>query len=326
VNRREFIGVLGTAAAWPRHASAQPTAVPVIGYLEAGAPESSARLVGAFRKGLGETGHVEGRNVAIEFRWAQNDYERLPELAADLVRRDVAVIAAPISIVAALAARAATATIPIVFCTGADPVRAGLVATLNRPGGNVTGVSFMNVELGAKRLEILNELLPRATRLAALVNPRNPTSMSFMTDMRAAAAAVGRQVEAFSADSDAAINAAFDMLAQKGADALMISPDSLFLSRRADLAALAARHRMPAIYPGDEYVAAGGLIGYGASFTDAVSQSGVYTGRILKGTKPNDLPVVQPTKFDLVINLKTAKALGLTVPRQLLILADEVIE
>jgi putative ABC transport system substrate-binding protein len=326
VNRRELIGLLGAAAAWPRNTRAQPAAVPVIGYLEAGSPESSARLVGAFRKGLSETGHVEGRNAAIEFRWAQNDYERLPELAADLVRRDVAVIAAPISIVAALAARAATATIPIIFCTGADPIRVGLVASLNRPGGNVTGVSFMNVELGAKRLEILNELLPGATRLAALVNPKNPTSVSFMTDMRAAAAAVGRQVEAFSADSYTAIEATFDMLVKKGVDALMISPDSLFLSRRADLAALAARHRLPVIYPGDEYVTAGGLIGYGASFTDAVRLSGVYAGRILNGTKPSDLPVVQPTKFELVINLKTAKAMGMTVPRQLLILADQVIE
>jgi putative ABC transport system substrate-binding protein len=228
--------------------------------------------------------------------------------------------------VAALAARAATATIPIIFCTGADPIRVGLVASLNRPGGNVTGVSFMNVELGAKRLEILNELLPGATRLAALVNPKNPTSVSFMTDMRAAAAAVGRQVEAFSADSYTAIEATFDMLVKKGVDALMISPDSLFLSRRADLAALAARHRLPVIYPGDEYVTAGGLIGYGASFTDAVRLSGVYAGRILNGTKPSDLPVVQPTKFELVINLKTAKAMGMTVPRQLLILADQVIE
>jgi putative ABC transport system substrate-binding protein len=326
VNRREIIGLLGAIMAWPRAAVAQPAAVPVIGYLEAGTPESGARLLAAFRKGLNETGHAEGRDVAIEFRWAQNGYERLPELAVDLVRRGVAVIAAPISIVAALAARAATSTIPIVFCTGADPVQTGLVASLSRPGGNVTGVSFMNVELGAKRLEILNELLPGATRLVALVNPKNPTSVSFMADVRAAAAALGRQVEALPADSDAGIDAAFETLAQKGADALMISPDSLFLSRRTELAALAARQRLPAIYPGDEYVAAGGLIGYGASFADAVRQSGVYTGLILRGTKPSDLPVVQPTKFELVINLKTAKALGLTVPRPLLILADEVIE
>jgi putative ABC transport system substrate-binding protein len=222
VNRREIIGLLGAIMAWPRAAVAQPAAVPVIGYLEAGTPESGARLLAAFRKGLNETGHAEGRDVAIEFRWAQNGYERLPELAVDLVRRGVAVIAAPISIVAALAARAATSTIPIVFCTGADPVQTGLVASLSRPGGNVTGVSFMNVELGAKRLEILNELLPGATRLVALVNPKNPTSASFMADVRAAAAALGRQVEALPADSDAGIDAAFETLAQKGADALMI--------------------------------------------------------------------------------------------------------
>jgi putative ABC transport system substrate-binding protein len=330
MKRRELIAMLGGAAVapsflWPLTARAQQP-MPVIGYLEAGAPESSARLVAAFRKGLDETGHVEGRNVAIEFRWAQNDYERLPELATDLLRRGVAVIVTPVSIVAALAAKAATATIPIVFATGADPIRVGLVASLNRPGGNVTGVSFMNLELGAKRLEILNELLPGAARFAVLVNPRNPTSESFMTDVRAAASALGRQIETLFADTELEIDAAFATLVQKRADALVVSPDSLFLSRRAQLATLAARHKVPAIYPGGEYVAAGGLIGYGASFTDAIRQAGVYTGRILKGAKPNDLPVVQPTKFELVINLKTAKALGIAVPRPLIALADEVIE
>jgi putative tryptophan/tyrosine transport system substrate-binding protein len=330
MNRRELMSLLGGAAAsapllWQLAARAQQ-AVPVIGYLEAGAPEPSARLVAAFRKGLSEAGYVESRNVAIEFRWAQNDYERLPELAADLVRRRVAVIATPISIVAALTAKAATATIPIVFSTGADPIRAGLVASLNRPGGNVTGVSFMTHELGAKRLEILNELLPGAARFAVLVNPSNPTSESFMTGVRVAASALGRQVEALFADTDLEIDAAFETLVQTRSDALLVSPDSSLLSRRAHLATLAARHMVPAIYPVREYVETGGLMSYGTSFADVHRQLGVYCGRILGGAKPHDLPVVQPTKFELVINIKTAKSLGLAVPRSLIALADEVIE
>jgi putative ABC transport system substrate-binding protein len=327
VNRRELIGFLGGAAvAWPRGARAQQAALPVIGYLDAGVPESGGRLVAAFRNGLGETGYVEGRNVALEFRWGQNDYERLPELAADLVRRGVAVIVTPISVVAALAAKSATATIPIVFSAGVDPIGLGLVAGLNRPGGNVTGVSFMNHELGAKRLEILHELVPGAACFAVLLNPRNPASESFMAGVRRAASTLGLQVETLFADTDPEIDAAFAMLVQRRADALVVSPDSHFHSRRTQLARLAERHMVPAIYPVREFVEPGGLMSYGTSFVDVHRQVGVYAGRILGGAKPSDLPVVQPTKFELVINLKTAKALGLTVPRPLLILADEVIE
>jgi putative tryptophan/tyrosine transport system substrate-binding protein len=284
-NRRQFITLLGGAAAWPLVARAQQRAMPVIGFLQSGSPEPNAHLVAAFRQGLGETGYVEGRNVAVEYRWAHNDNNRLPELAADLVRLRVAVIATPGSTAAASAAKSATTTIPIVFSGGGDPVQTGLVASLNRPGGNVTGVSSMSGELGAKRLGLLQELVPRAARFVMLVNPNNPLAEAFVTDVRAAGAAIGRQIEVLTASTSRDIDTAFAMDAE-----------------------------------------AGGLISYGPSNTDLVRQAGIYTGRVLKGEKPADMPILRATKFELVINLKTAKALGLDVPPMLLARADEVIE
>jgi putative ABC transport system substrate-binding protein len=325
MKRREFISLLGGAAAWPLAARAQQQAMPVIGFLRPGSPEPNAHLVEAFRKGLGETGYVEGRNVAVEYRWAHN-YDDMPELAADLVRLRVAVIATPGSTAAAAAAKSATTTIPIVFSGGGDPVQTGLVASLNRPGGNVTGVSSMSGELGAKRLELLQELVPRAARFAVLVNPNNPLAEAFVTDVRAAAAAIGRQIEVFTAGTGRDIDTAFTMLLEKRADALQVGPDPLFVSRRVQLATLAARHAVPAIYPFRDDAEAGGLMSYGPSNTDLVRQAGIYTGRVLKGEKPADMPILRATKFELVINLKTAKALGLEVPPTLLARADEVIE
>jgi putative ABC transport system substrate-binding protein len=327
MRRREFIALLGGAAAsWPLAARAQQPAMPVIGYLGTGAPERIAHLVVAFRKGLSETGYIEGRNVTIEFRWAQNDTNQLPELAADLVRRQVTVIVAPLSTPAVFAAKAATTTIPIVFGTGGDPVKLGLVVSLNRPGGNLTGVSVLQVEIAAKRLGLLHELLPGAARFAILVNPNNSLTKTLIVDARAAAATIGRQIEILTATTNRDIDTAFASLLQKRIDALLVSPDRLFLDRRVQLATLAVRHAVPAIYPVREFAEAGGLMSYGTSFVDTYRQIGIYTGRILNGEKPADLPVVQATKFEFIINLQTAKALGLSIPPTLLARANEVIE
>src|SRR5262249_24114386 len=315
------------AAAWPLAARAQQPAMPVIGYLEAGLPEASANLVAAFRKGLSEAGYIEGRNVAIEFRWAHNENDRLPDLAADLVRRRVQMIVTPASTLAASAAKAASTTIPIVFGTGSDPVRAGLVASLNRPGGNVTGANTMSVELISKRLGLLNELLPGAARFAVLVNPSNPSSAEpAITDARAAAVALGRQIEVFTARSNRHLDTAFRTLAQKRADAVVSPPDALFDSRRVQLATLSARYQLPALHWKREFAEVGGLMSYGSNVADVIRQTGVYAGRILRGEKPADLPVLLPTKFEFVINSQTAKILGLEIPPTLLARADEVIE
>jgi putative tryptophan/tyrosine transport system substrate-binding protein len=327
MRRRVFIALLGGAAvACPLAARAQQPALPVIGYLYAGAPEASVNLVAAFRKGLSETGYVEGQNVAIEFRWAQYEYNRLPALAADLVRRRVDVIATPAGLQAAFAAKAATTTIPIVFSTAADPVQAGLVASLNRPGGNLTGISHMNIELSAKRLGLLHELLPGAVRFAVLVNPNNLTTESVITEVQAAAKGIGRQIEVLTAGTSREIDAAFAKLADKRAHALMVSPDTLFVDRRVQLVTLAVRLAMPTVFPVREFTEAGGLMSYGSSFLDQFHQAGIYTGRVLKGEKAANLPILRATRFELVINLQTARALAIEVPPGVLSIADEVIE
>jgi putative tryptophan/tyrosine transport system substrate-binding protein len=323
LGRRNFITLLGGAAAWPLTARAQQPAVPVIGVLSSLFLRDE--LFNAFRQGLGETGYAEGRNVAIELHGAENQTDRIPLLAADLVRRRVAVILAT-GEAAAKAARAATATIPIVFATGGDPVRAGLVASLNQPGGNVTGLSYFSGALGAKQLEIIHELIPNPGPLALVINPDNPTDQSEQADVQVAAAAIGQPIEVLSAKSNADLEAAFAAVAQRRGRGLLIAIDPLFFSVRSQLVALAARHALPAIYWDREFVEAGGLISYGASGTQAYHQIGLYVGRILKGERPAGLPVMLPAKFELVINLKTAKALGLTVPATLLATADEVIE
>ena len=312
LKRREFIMLVGCAsAAWPLAVRAQQAAMPVIGFLRPGSPEPNAHLVAAFRRGLGEIGYVEGRNVSVEYRWAHNDGDRLPELAADLVRLRVSVIATPGSTAAAAAAKSATTTIPIIFSAGGDPVQMGLVASLNRPGGNVTGVSSMAGELGAKRLGLLQELLPRAARFAVLANPNNPLAKAFVTDVQTAAAATGLQIEVLAASTSQDIHNAFTMLVERRADALLVGLDPLFVGRRVQLATLAARHAVPSIYPFREDAEAGGLMSYGPSNTDLVRQAGVYTARILKGEKPADMPILRATRFDFIINLTTAKTLGL---------------
>ena len=326
MRRREFISLLGgVAAAWPLVARAQQPAMPVIGFLGSSWPADRARLVTAFRQGLRETGHVEGQNVTIEYRWAQDQFDRLPDLAAELVRRNVAVIAAHDTL-SAIAAKTATTTIPIVFTTGGDPVRDGLVANLNRPGSNITGVSFIAVELGAKQVGLLHELHARHTRIAVLVDPKWPFSEQVVSEVRAAASGIGDQIEVLYASSGGEIDTVFASLSQKPPDALLVGPSALMNNRRVQLVMLAAYHRMSAIYPLREFAEAGGLMSYGTSITDANRQAGVYTGRVLKGEKPADLPVVLPTRFELVINLQTAKTLGLVVPPNLLARADEVIE
>ena len=327
MKRREFITGLAGAAAWPLAARAQQPAMPVVGFLRSTALDDSALLVLAFRQGLSEVGFVEGRNVTIEYRWAENQLDRLPQLAAELVQRRVAVIATPASTPAALAAKAATAAIPIVFGMGGDPVQAGLVASFNQPGGNVTGIISMNLELAAKQLGLLHELLPGAARFAVLVNPDNPTiAEATITDLRAAAMSIGRQIEVLSASTNHEIDTAFASLGHKRADALLVSNDPLFYSRRVHLATLATYHRVPTIYAWRECVEAGGLISYGSNIADLVRQVGVYSGRILKGERPADLPVLRATKFELLVNLQTAKILGFEVPAMLLARADKVIE
>ena len=328
IGRREFITLFGgAAAAWPLAARAQQPAMPVIGFLSAEWAGLTAERMRAFHEGLRETGYVEGRNVAIEYRWAKGQNDQLPLLAADLVRRQVTVIAAPGSTPATLAAKAATAMIPIVFEIASDPVQLGLVASLARPGGNITGVTSLNAEVGPKRLELLHELLPTATVVGLLVNPTNPNLAEPTTkNLQAAARTLGLQVHVLHASSDAELDAVFATLLRVRAGGLVIGADPFFSSRLEQLAALTVRHAVPTVYQTREFTAAGGLMSYGASFTDTFRAVGIYTGRILRGDKPADLPVQQTTKVELFLNLKTAKALGLEVPRTLIARADEVIE
>jgi putative ABC transport system substrate-binding protein len=327
MRRRDFIAALSSAAvAWPLAARAQQPAMPVIGYLSSTSSGPYAPFVAAFQEGLKETGFVAGQNVTIEYRWAEGQFDRLPELAAELVRRQVVIIAVGGGGVTALAAKDATSTIPIVFAFGTDPVKLGLVASLNRPGGNITGVSYLAVELGPKRLGLLREILPKAAAIGFLMNPGSPNTTFDLPDMEAAARTLGQQLIIANASNDLEIGTAFEALMQQRADALAIQADPFLFSRRTHLAALALRDKIPTIYFERDFAAAGGLLSYGTDFVDANRQAGIYAGRILKGEKPADLPVLQPTRFQLVINIKTAKALGLEIPPKLLALADEVIE
>jgi ABC-type uncharacterized transport system substrate-binding protein len=326
IRRREFIVTLGSAASWPLVARAQQPAMPVIGFLNGGSPEGYAPFVAAFRQGLKEAGYVEDQNVTIEYRWAEGQYDRLSSLAADLVQHKVTVIAAS-SAPAALAAKATTSTVPIVFMTGGDPIKLGLVASLRRPGGNVTGTTQLAVEVLPKRLELARELFPGATTFALLVNPANPVAATVSKDLQAVADTLGVRLRVLHASTEADFEAAFATAAQLRAAALVIgSPEPLFVSHAAQLGALALRHSIPAMFQFREFAAAGGLISYGGDARNAYRLAGLYAGRILKGEKPADLPVVQSTKVELILNLKAAKALGLTVPLPLLGRADEVIE
>jgi putative ABC transport system substrate-binding protein len=327
MRRREFVTLLGGAAAWSLAARAQQSAMPVVGFVNGRTPEASMRVVGAFRKGLNDAGYVEGQNVTVEYHWLDGRYDRLPSLIADLVRRRVAVIATPGTTVAALAAKAATTTIPIVFGVSDDPVKLGLVASLARPGGNTTGINFFASEIVAKRLGFLHELVPKAVRIAVLVNPANaPTAETTLRAVPEAARAIGLQIQVLNASTGREIETAFITLVRDRADALFVAPDNFFSSRRVQFATLAARYGIPASYSNREAVEAGGLMSYGADNLDMFRQAGVYTGQILNGAKPTDLPVLQSTKFEFVINLQTARALGLEVPNALQLIADEVIE
>src|SRR6516225_946972 len=326
IRRRDFITLLGgAAAAWPLEARGQHPGLPTIGFLYTGEPGAIEHQLTAFRKGLSETGYVEGQNVAIEYRWARNESSRFSELAADLVRRRVSAIAA-IGALAALAVRAATATIPIVFTTEIDPVETGLVAGLNRPGSNVTGISGMGVELVGKQLGLLHDLMPRATRFAVLVNPINKNAEPIAINLKAAASAFAVQLEVFNATTNREIDTAFASLVQNRLDAVIVSSVPLFLSRRVQLATLATHYALPAIFTGREYAEAGGLMSYAASRTDEARQAGIYTGRVLKGEKPADLPVMRAVKFEFIINLQTARTLNIDIPAKLLAIANEVIE
>ena len=325
LRRREFITLLGGAAAWPLAAHAQQSAMPVVGFLNGTSLAGYGRFLYAFRQGLGEVGYVEGRSVAIEYRWAEGHYDRLPGLAADLVRLRVDVIAAT-STPANRVAKAATTTIPIVFTTSSDPVELGLVPSLSRPGGNVTGASTLNIEVGSKRLELLQEVVPPFATIVELVNPNNPNRQTQSRDLQAAARTLERRILALNASTESEIDATFARLAEQQAGGLVINTDAFFFSRRDQLIALAKRHAIPAIFDRREYAEAGGLMSYGGSVSDVYRLAGIYTGRILKGEKPADLPVQQSTKVELVINLKTAKALGIDIPLPLLGRADEVIE
>jgi putative tryptophan/tyrosine transport system substrate-binding protein len=328
MQRRTFITLLGGAVvAWPSGARGQQSALPVVGFIRDGSADASVRLAAAFRKGLNETGYVEGQNVTVEYHWMEGQYDRLPALVADLVRRQVAVIATPGN-VPSQAAKAATATIPIVFGVGGDPVEFGLVASLARPGGNATGINFFVNEVGAKRLRLLHDLVPKAVRIAVLLNPANAwVTETTLRDVREAAPIIGLQIQlTLNASTVGEIDDAFATLARERPDALFVASDAFFVSQRAQLAALTARHQIPAVYSVREPVTAGGLMSYGSDLADMFHQVGVYTGNILKGAKPAELPVLQSTKFDFVINLKTARALGIEVPSALLLIADEVIE
>ncbi len=327
MKRRRFIAVLGgTAVAWPRFARAQQKALPVIGYLSSNSPEVAAPALAGFRQGLSGAGYVEGQNVAIEYRWAGGSYDRLPAFAADLVGRKVDIIVATGGPAPALAAKSATSAIPIVFASGGDPIADGLVTGLARPGGNITGVSFLVFELSAKRLELLSELVPRAQVIALLANPNNPNAERNIGHVQEAARAKGVQLQILKGATESEIDAAFVSLVQRRADGLVVGADVVFSMRREQIIALASRHAVPTIFYSREDAAAGGLISYGSNLPSAYHQAGSYAGKILAGAKPTDLPVQQPTRFELVINLKTAMSLGLTVPRSLLTQADEVIE
>jgi putative ABC transport system substrate-binding protein len=325
--RRTFLAVvMGGLVGWPLVARAQASTMPMIGFLSSLSVSDRSRIVPSFLQGLSEAGYAEGRNLAIEYRWAEGHYERLPALADDLVRRHVLAIAALSGTPAGLAAKAATTTIPIVFAIGGDPVGPGLVTSLSRPSGNVTGVTFFTAQLATKRLQLLHELVPKPATIGVLVNQKNPPSALEGTTAQTAAEAIGRRIRLFDATTEGDIDRAFAIIVQQRVRALFVSADPFFLSERNKLVTLAARHAVPAIYADREYIEAGGLISYGASRTDAYRQAGIYIGRILKGEKPSNLPVIEPTKFELLINLKTAKALALTIPQSVLLQAEQVIE